>query len=336
MDERFFSRMSLIIINKCNQRCPYCFEGEWKDGHTQMMSLDDIRRLLEWKNWDDGKIPTVFLLGGEPTLHPKLLDILDIITNYDQRIVKSVLTNLNCDVYLLKELIAKQVILFANIDQFDEGNNVSGQQTILRNLDFLNNVPITGFYYNVSATVTHPDKDFSFLYDIIKKGKDKIYNLRLASSCPGYRFGNEFQKDFSDDYMNKVYEVVRKCKEINPHLHLSSECPINGCMVSDELYQKLNEIGYQLRFQCGLPEPNADICPDMHVHWCFAFEGIEDMTIRNVFDYPDYNSMIKALMNLARQFNEKYKPICDMGKCTRSMCYGPCPALNYYFRVIKR
>lgn len=330
MVKKFYSRMALTIINKCNQRCSWCFEGRWKDKPTEMMSVNDIKKLLKWKDWSTGRVPVIILLGGEPTLHPQLLEIVDTITDYNSKIAKVLLTNLTCDEELIKELLDRKVELVVNVDQFEKDNNIHNQSKIIANLDFLNQVPIDGFKYNITATVSDTNKDFTFLYEILKKGKDRIYNLRIAPSSVGFEFKNKFQKEYNADYYGKVLEVVTKCKEISSELIFSSECAINGCMISEDLVKDLKNQGYHLKYSCGDIEPNADILPNMSSHWCFAFQGVPEMTISNVFDYTDYDSMVEALKQQHENFKSTYAPKCDIQNCKNQFCNGTCPALTYY------
>jgi radical SAM domain protein len=331
--KNYFSRMNIVLTNKCNQKCPWCFEGNWKQGNAREMSLDNIKKLLVWNTWDDGIFPVVYLLGGEPTLHPKLIDIIDIITNHNIKISKFLLTNMTCDRDLLVQLIKRKVVIFANVDQFELDNNVANQQVILDNLKYLNEMTPNGYQYNISATVSHPEKDFSFLYDILKNGRNKIYNLRLAQSCVGFEYSNPFQKEKDDSYFETTLKVLKECRRIKPSLHLSAECSVNNCMISEEIYDELNQMGYGLRRStCGLPEPNADIMPDMSCHWCFAFENIPEMKIKNVFDYSNYRSMLNEMQNKYYKFIKKYNSFCVQGKCSYESC-RPCAALNYYSHI---
>lgn len=333
--KNYFSRMNVVLTNKCNQKCSWCFEGNWKKGSVKEMSLEDIKKLLAWKTWDDGIFPVIYLLGGEPTLHPNLIDILDMITDYNQKISKFLLTNLTCDRNLLIELVKRKVVIFANIDQFEPNNNVANQQVILDNLNYLNKNTSKGYQYNISATVSHPEKDFKFLYDILENGKDKIYNLRLAQSCIGFEYNNIFQKEKEDLYFETTLKVLKECRRIKPSLHISAECSVNSCMISDEMFDALNHMGYGLRRStCGLPEPNADIMPDMSCHWCFAFENIPDMKIKNVFDYPNYKSMLNEMQKNYYKFIKKYNSYCIHEKCSNESC-RPCAALNYYLNNTK-
>lgn len=329
--EQLFTRMSLIIINKCNQSCPWCFEGRWKNEPISMMDLETVKRLIRWKNWNDGSIPILFLLGGEPTLHPKLIDIIEYVKGYNQKIRIALLTNLTCDLDLMQKLISRNVIFFINIDQYDEGNSSENYQRISRNLDYLNDNTKDNFYYNISSTVSSLVKSFDFAYNIIKRGKDKIYNFRIAPSCVGYEYNNVFQKNLDSSYYLKTLEVIQNSRKINKHLHFSSECATNGCMLSKNIQNELKTYDYNIRFECGIPEPNADILPDLSSHWCFAFHNNPELSIKNVFDYPDYGSMIKVLRNRYEICNLKYKRQCNYKNCNHSECQGYCIALRYYY-----
>lgn len=333
--KKLFSKMGLVLTNVCNQRCSWCFEGAWKNKKQELMSLENIEKLLKWKKWDDGHAPVIYLLGGEPTLHPQLIEIVDMIKEYNSKISLFLLTNLTCKKELLVELIKRNVVIFANVDQFEPDNNRGNWQRILDNLDYLNDETAPSIQYNISATVSHPDKDFSFLYDILEKGKNKIYNLRLAPSCIGFESKNQFQKVSGNEYYEKVLDVLTKCLEIKPNLHLSTECATNGCMISDDLFNKLSDMGYKLRYECGSPEPNADILPDMSCHWCFAFENVPELKINNVFDFPDDQYLLDEMHRRYLEFNEKYRGFCELGECNHKQCKGACAALNYHYYKLK-
>jgi molybdenum cofactor biosynthesis enzyme MoaA len=68
-----FIELELHIISMCNQSCFYCFEVGGKNWNK---ILKDYEIILE--NISDSKLPIhVSLLGGEPTLHPKFIDIIN-------------------------------------------------------------------------------------------------------------------------------------------------------------------------------------------------------------------------------------------------------------------
>jgi uncharacterized radical SAM superfamily Fe-S cluster-containing enzyme len=65
------------IIDECNMKCPVCYamSGPGK-GHAK--SMEEIDRLLETLVKSEAEPDLVQISGGEPTLHPKILDVIDL------------------------------------------------------------------------------------------------------------------------------------------------------------------------------------------------------------------------------------------------------------------
>ena len=67
----------LTITSACNLDCPICYVHNKNDG-AYHMSLGDVRSAIGALVRDPGGTDIVNLTGGEPTLHPELLTMLDI------------------------------------------------------------------------------------------------------------------------------------------------------------------------------------------------------------------------------------------------------------------
>ena len=79
--------LSVVATNKCNRACPYCINSE--TDHTLQLSVAKMRRTVKDAVEKYG-IKEAIILGGEPTLHP---DICELITGlYDAGIQKVRLT----------------------------------------------------------------------------------------------------------------------------------------------------------------------------------------------------------------------------------------------------
>jgi len=63
--------LQLFITDKCNLRCPECFYGS-NLGKLQMSLVDYKRYVIRYKDC----VTKVILLGGEPTLHKKLPEMI--------------------------------------------------------------------------------------------------------------------------------------------------------------------------------------------------------------------------------------------------------------------
>jgi len=64
----------LEITNKCNFACSFCIANSHKR-NKDFMTLEDVEHNLEFAD----KNETIFIGGGEPTLHRNLFDIIDLI-----------------------------------------------------------------------------------------------------------------------------------------------------------------------------------------------------------------------------------------------------------------
>ncbi len=64
--------LQIFVTDKCNLRCPECFYGQWL-GTSEMPLEEYEKHVLDYKNL----IQKVILLGGEPTLHKKLPQMVE-------------------------------------------------------------------------------------------------------------------------------------------------------------------------------------------------------------------------------------------------------------------
>ena len=63
------------ITNHCNLECPICIV---QNKNNYMMSVEEFTQTIDGLVAKEGVLDTVNLSGGEPTVHPKFLDYLDI------------------------------------------------------------------------------------------------------------------------------------------------------------------------------------------------------------------------------------------------------------------
>jgi 7,8-dihydro-6-hydroxymethylpterin dimethyltransferase len=65
------------VIDECNMRCPVCFAMSGP-GKGNAKSMKEIRRLVDTLIESEKEPDVVQLSGGEPTLHPNILEIIDM------------------------------------------------------------------------------------------------------------------------------------------------------------------------------------------------------------------------------------------------------------------
>ena len=66
----------ISVTNACNLNCPICFTYNRKD-RFYFMPVEEMRRTVDWIIESSGPVDLINVTGGEPTLHPQILDILE-------------------------------------------------------------------------------------------------------------------------------------------------------------------------------------------------------------------------------------------------------------------
>ncbi|MFW9914370.1 MAG: radical SAM protein [Candidatus Thorarchaeota archaeon] len=64
------------ITSKCNMQCPICFAESGVHNNGQHLSLETVNHMIDTLVQSEGTPEIVQLSGGEPTLHPELLAII--------------------------------------------------------------------------------------------------------------------------------------------------------------------------------------------------------------------------------------------------------------------
>jgi len=325
--------MNLAITNVCNRDCPYCFEGAFRAPPRREMSLSDVDALCRFFRIAERAPPAcVTLLGGEPTQHPEVLDIVALIQSHNSQLPITLLTNLLCDSSLLDRLLRRCIGMLVHVT--NPVNNTAEQQAQLaENFEFLRQ--FRAYQFSLAVTIVRPDDDFEFLYDLLRGDElRQICNVRLGTSTPGLGFSNAFVRDFSEQFGEKYLEILGQCHRINPQLRFTNECPVNLCLMSEDVFERVEKLVDCLELECECP--NMDILPDFSTHWCFAFQDVPELRVDNIFDYPDIETVTEVLEQKYRRFLATLRPQCDFEHCGKLRCRGPCPALNYYRQVVSR
>ena len=107
------------ITSQCNMACPACIASAGSDGD---MSLDEFSILLDGLLAAEGQVDVLNLSGGEPLLHPAILEIVDQAVGRENIIRISISTNgreLLKNPSLLTALAEQNVVIALQFDGFD-------------------------------------------------------------------------------------------------------------------------------------------------------------------------------------------------------------------------
>lgn len=71
--------LNLIVTHECNLKCPFCVD-QYR-GESLYISEQDVKKALDFAR-DSGHIKDILLIGGEPTLHPYIVEIAKTVKEY--------------------------------------------------------------------------------------------------------------------------------------------------------------------------------------------------------------------------------------------------------------
>ncbi|MGI9624843.1 MAG: radical SAM protein, partial [Acidimicrobiales bacterium] len=107
------------ITEACNLTCPACFAGE---AHVNHRSLDEVQAMADAVlAAEGGQADVVMLSGGEPTIHPRFLEIADLIAGMPIRytVVNTNGVRIARDVELAREIADRDMLVYLQFDGFE-------------------------------------------------------------------------------------------------------------------------------------------------------------------------------------------------------------------------
>ena len=111
-------QLNLEITSRCNLKCKMCFKSyseiQQREGE---LSLEDINLLMNQA--EKLQIPSIWLSGGEPTLHPYFSDIIKTVSNVNPLDFWVVTNGTNLTDSLIADILSSKITwLSISIDAF--------------------------------------------------------------------------------------------------------------------------------------------------------------------------------------------------------------------------
>lgn len=137
----------LSITNACNLRCPICFTYN-RDDRLYHISVDEMQRAVDWIIESSGPVDLINLTGGEPTLHPDLIEILRVCRRPE---IGRVTMNSNGirlaeDLDLCRRLADLEVCVILSLNTFDPeiSRRLHGRDLVETKLQAIENLSRAG------------------------------------------------------------------------------------------------------------------------------------------------------------------------------------------------
>lgn len=210
---------TIIITNKCNLRCVYCYEKQAGNSFLgEDISEDVLIKGFEFllrhtdtngsvysnaREYNNSDLLSVYLWGGEPTLRPDLIKLSVNIGNsiakkYNKRIKWRISTN---GVLINEEIldIIKDFEIYLSVDD----NNIVQRKTRGCSSEYLKKGiwdKILKDSYVVTRIVNHPKYARGILIDQVKSLMDLGFTRFYPSTASGYGWPEEEFKILEEDY----------------------------------------------------------------------------------------------------------------------------------------
>jgi uncharacterized radical SAM superfamily Fe-S cluster-containing enzyme len=175
----------ISVTNACNLTCPICFTYNRSD-RIYHLPVEEMKRTVDWIVESSGRSDLINITGGEPTLHPRILDILQCCKRPE---IGRITMNSNGlrlaeDVDLCERLAELGIYVILSFNTFDQKTALAlhGRNVVEAKLKAIDNLTRAG----VKMTLLHVmmrnmnENSISGILDLMKTN-DNILSLTVQT-----------------------------------------------------------------------------------------------------------------------------------------------------------
>jgi len=304
--------INLFVTYRCNLACPYCFARELHASHPADMTPEDFERLLAWMS--RASLPAAAFIGGEPTLHPNLVDM--VRRTAEAGISPVLFTNGLFDTALADELaplIANFVVNANDPSIYTEAQRTRLDATLTRLVEL-------GAHLTFSKNFSSRFCDYEHLLQACERYG--VTSVRYDISRPSHGGGNDhFVLDDTRRIMSHIVGFVKACEARG--IRTGLDCSVRLCDLKGEDRSYLERVSMKFT---GICHPSIDIHPDLSASYCLPMHG---MSVPDVTEFSDHTALMWHLAEMVRPVRRaNVLPDCLDCKDFMRRCQGGCMALR--------
>jgi radical SAM protein with 4Fe4S-binding SPASM domain len=276
---------------QCNQSCEFCFNRSMP--LVPDMSLQDCRAMFDRLNMVG--VRTIDIIGGEPTLHPHLIEIVHSASQH----------GLNVNISSNGTNTAVLDNLLGTGHNVTIGISINDREALERLAGFVQKNEL------VVKSVFRPSMDEAFIQDILALRPKKFYLIYrdaldrkdLHATVPFHQFVSIVEQRFSSPHIGTVF--------------------CSGFIPDSVLYPELKQV------RCPAGTTKLGIMPDGSVYPCNLFFGNKEFLLGNILTDPFVSIWNQPALSYFRAVAEKSCPetTCEL----HARCHGGCPAHGFAF-----
>lgn len=274
--------LSVMLVDRCNRVCPFCFAKERLSGQGTELSLSDLDLLIALHR--DWGLPRMALVGGEPTMHHHFEAVIERILASGCPFIHLFT---NGDMSRDRADFLARIPNVTYLVNYPPPGVVDDQQRARVDY-FVERCAATAVSMSLGTTICTREPDLEFLLErAVSAG---VAMVRIGLSHPIYYPGGEQV----NQYLTRadciavgeaVVAFVERCAA--NQVEVLFDCHFPLCMFSPEQLLRLRTA------QPGLPPPfsvscrHATIRPDLTVFNCFATGAVFNTRRITEFAGPD-------------------------------------------------
>ncbi len=304
--------INIFVTYRCNLACSYCFARELQEEHPVDLQEEAFRKLLQWMK--GAALPAVAFLGGEPTLHERLAEMVEGTAAAGVSVV--LFTNGLFPRPLVDRLAGGVANFVVN---FNDPRTYTAKQEALLHAN-LARLADLGARITFSKNFSANALDYGYLLEGAARYGVRFvrYDLTRPSGSAVNSFVTAAE---ARSILTHLVGFVRQCEARN--IRTGLDCCVRLCDVTAGERRYLE--GVAAKFT-GICHPSVDIHPDLSASYCLP---LRDVHVPDVTRFTSSQRLVEHFSAMVRPVRfEGVETECRECPDFMRFCQGGCMALK--------
>lgn len=270
----------IFVTDKCNLKCSYCFAKEHVNKNKSEISIGNFNKAINFitnKNAEN-----ISICGGEPTLHTKFRDILQLVKNNNKINNCIIFTN---GIELYKFVEEFENTKFSALINCNSKNDIGKKQfeKMKISIELLSQITSN---FNIGINLYSIKQDYTYIFELLKSVNK--HSLRFSLSVPNsikekekniiyyFQKTKPFLNKFFNDCLNREIVPYNDCNSIPPCILDNNDKKIQLKSQFLSKQYNLNSNLINSTFMCNV---SVTIFPDLTASRSMCFPNCEKISI---------------------------------------------------------
>lgn len=316
--------VELIVSQKCNMKCDYCYADQGEYGRCSVMSWDIVKASIDFLVLNSKeKCITVSFFGGEPLL---MFPMIEKAVEYGRGQAIECGKKIKFAITTNGTLITEEIGRFLNMNRFSVNVSIDGDELyhnkhrVFKDGSGTYHATLRGMHYLDPNFVTIRSTVVPDIGDIVK-----LSNGYAALGPYDYFWGVDMSQFFEQNKLVSLTNQLRMmCRKFENDILYED---YKACMCNKLVYNILKRLSFyhERRFYCDALYKGIAIDTRGDVYPCHRFCGKEAWKLGNICNAIDDDLAGKMLGSFRSNTDNKCR------RCwANNICGGGCPYENRY------